>query len=334
MSIKDTKRFVESERNYLIDLVRVLAAWGVIAIHVSFNSKAAEKLGLFFLPLCVPFFYTISLTYFVLTLKEGSIERIIRRIWLKITIPFLLWTFIYLILLYLKSIITNNYHSFVLWRSFFYGESAVQLYFLPQLIMMQILLLSFNLVINGNLKKTLLGLMLISIVIGYLIIGYNYNCFGVTKPLSLIIFLFSAFVLSLIAKLTVNSKIYIIPGILLVLLSVSKFFFNLPSNFILLLDNFPIGGTGLVLISFSIRINKIPNWVTIVTSTTFGVYLSHVLFLEAFEFISPKVWVGGLYYDFTMKVIVVNLIFICSVLFTLALKRFAFSKQLLLGEKS
>lgn len=69
-----------SRRNITVDIARIIAAFGVIAIHVSASTKAASEVGNFFSPLCVPFFYLISLTYFIAGLKkESSVVKVFRK---------------------------------------------------------------------------------------------------------------------------------------------------------------------------------------------------------------------------------------------------------------
>lgn len=326
----------KSKRNSTIDLVRVVAAFGVVAIHVASSTPAAEGIGKFFLPLCVPFFYVVSLTYFFYSLSSASLSKTTVKIWWRILVPYLAWTIIYIGLLATKNILTGGHKTFAFWRVLFYGESAVQLYFMPELIIMQMLMFTIYLLINVTGKNMLAALLLGLGTIYYLQTGYSNNCFGVTKPVSIISYILSAFWISSILKKSKTSSIYgyVIIGCMLVTVSLAWQFSSTLMNVFPVVALMPIGGVGLILISINAPIQKLPKWVSILTTTTLGIYLTHVLFLEAFEYMAPKLWKAGAYYNVPFKLGVVTIIFIFSASFTILLQRNHLTRMLFLGYRN
>lgn len=57
--------------NTTVDLARLLASLGVVALHVHNSTPTAQAMGDFVWPLCVPFFYVASLTYFAARLSKS-----------------------------------------------------------------------------------------------------------------------------------------------------------------------------------------------------------------------------------------------------------------------
>ena len=167
---------LQNQRNTNVDLVRTIACFGVVAIHVHSTTKAAEGLGHFFLQFCVPFFYLTAITYFVSSLGGNvSIKKFAKKTWKRLGLPFLTWSCIYVILLYIKSRVTGNGHVPNIPQVFLYGSSAEKMYYLPQLITLQAITLSVYLlcliksIINAfaysySLSITLLGGIFLAIL--------------------------------------------------------------------------------------------------------------------------------------------------------------------------
>ncbi len=111
-------------------------------------------------------------------------------------------------------------------RSLFYGESAVQLYFLPQLVVMQILLISIHLA--HRTKMILLTVLFLLLAGAFYYVGYKENCFGMTKPLALITYLLSALWFSKRIAGNKNSPNYWIAGSVLTVTSLVPQFISFP----------------------------------------------------------------------------------------------------------
>ena len=199
---------------------------------------------------------------------------------------------------------------------------------------MQMLLFSVYLVVNPTKKRAFLAAGICISIIAYYVIGYKYNCFEMTNPVSVILYILAAFWLSSKSKEVRHPVISVIIGSLFVVISVGIRIMNMSLENFSFLSFIPLGGIGLSLIAFGARMNMISVWALSASTTSFGIYLSHVLFLEAFEYIEHKYWTGGIYYDLSSKLAVVSFIFIVSILFTLFIKRSLMLRKLLLGEGS
>src|SRR5690606_24207260 len=95
----------------------------------------------------------------------------------------------------------------------------------------------------------------------------------------------------------------------------------------------PVGGIGLLLISVGYPCIKLPKWLLVLSTLSYGVYLSHVIFLEIFEFFIEKMFAGKIYIDLGKKIILVSCIFISSAAFSLIIRKNSIARKLLLGEK-
>jgi surface polysaccharide O-acyltransferase-like enzyme len=332
------------QRNTTIDLARVLAAYGVIALHIPFSTKAAEWITICFWPLCVPFFYTASLVYFVGGIQKATLSAVVTKAWSRIGVPYLAWTAVYVGLLLTKNSLVGGPQAFTLysptsfdfWRVFLYGESGVQLYFLPTLLMMQAMALALYLMFAAKSKQRLVGWLLFSGAAFYLGWGIYHKCFGVAIPgitISVALYLAAAF--GLAPKITdVQTKpSYIVIGSIMMLLAV---ILNSRGQFLLVLNApmiLPIGGIGLIIMAVGYPTCYLPNWLAQLAGLSFGIYLCHIVFLEAFEFMANRLYHDEVIYNLPLKVLEITLIFVASAVFTLVLRQIPLLRQVFLGEK-
>lgn len=321
---------VATHRNTTIDLVRIIAAFGVVAIHVHANTPAAENVSRIFLVFCVPFFFTVALAYFIISLrKAASIKDVFSKNLKRIGVPLLTWSIIYSSLLLVKSLLTHGDRAFDVVRIFLYGESAEQMYYLPELLIMQLLVVGiFMLVYN---RKQAIALAVLAGAAFYLLWGSVHNYFGVTSTKALLVYMVAAFYIA--AKITKRQQSwsYFVVGIVLLSLAISNLFIAYPT---VLQDYFltlPIGGVGAVLMTLNMPRIALPNWLLVVASTTYGVYLSHVMFLECLEF-GFEIIHYNVFYNFVTKLLVAIVVFCIAVLFTLIVRRNTFLRSVLLGE--
>lgn len=119
LTIKDA-HLANIKRNTTTELFRVFAAFRVVVIHIRFNTPEANNLQSFCLPFCVPFFYVISLTYFIFGLKGAFISDIFKKAWWRIAVPYLALSIIYVGLLIAKNYLEEGSKNFPLWRIIFY----------------------------------------------------------------------------------------------------------------------------------------------------------------------------------------------------------------------
>ncbi|MDB5011045.1 MAG: hypothetical protein JWQ06_1834 [Mucilaginibacter sp.] len=322
-------------RNITLDIIRVFAAFGVILIHVPANTYASLIPSILFHPICVPFFFITSLTYFFLSLKRKTftIKMVANKTWFRILIPYFAWTAIYILCFVIKSALMQTHHTFSLLQDVFYGGSAIQLYFITDLIVMQAISLSFFILFSKNVLNIWIGILLLIFSICYLEIGSINNFFGVTNPITISIYLISAYYLAKIKSSVVNFSYIIIGDVLISIIFYCSLnypdFENAYSTY-----TSPLGGIGLFLIALGIPTKiTMAKWMYNLSTTSFGIYLSHFLFLEAFEAILKKVHLN-IYYDLTNRLLITVMIFIISIIFTLLLKKTGYGKMIFLGESN
>lgn len=323
------------QRNYTVDLMRVVAAFGVIAIHVHADTSPAQMLGNLFSPLCVPFFYIASLMYFVAGLKSSCVQSILHKSFTRILVPYFVWTIIYTALLVIKAYLTHDHRSFVPWRILLYGESAVQLYYLPDLFALQLITLGLYVIINPESLKKIYGMLLLTAGIVFFWAG-NYNaCFGVAEEGILLKFGFlilCGFLLPSFFSKTFLRSIFLLVGVALTIYAVASSLWHIHFSIYSYPVNIPLGGLGLMLIALGAPIRNLPKWVSQLSTNSYGIYLSHILFLEGFEFVVGKALPGGMHYNLPTKLFLVLGIFILSAVFTSLIRKINLVKQVLLGE--
>ncbi|MEI6946686.1 acyltransferase [Paraflavisolibacter sp. H34] len=324
---------VKSEkRNATIDVIRIFAALGVIAIHVPFHTPEARLFQDVFSPLCVPFFYLTSLVLMVSGMEPATVPGILKKSLLRIGLPFLAWSFIYAGLLWAKSTLTGADNNLVLWRVLLFGESAVHLYFLPSLLNIQLLVVGVFMISYSAFSQKLLGFLFVSLSICYLVLGAIVNSYGVASAPHIIFYVVAAF---LLASKTNRSGFHgplVAAGIFLVGLSVFNMIFKIHAPVAASVVNLPIGGLGLLLLAIGLPLRKVPGWVKVLSSLTFGIYLCHVVFLEAFQFFFKGALSVELHYNLIVKLLVCALVFALSALFAFLIRKNFLLRIILLGE--
>ena len=179
--------------------------------------------------------------------------------------------------------------------------------------------------------KHLLTVGLFARALSYLAWGNWHNYYGITDYRTIAVYVATAFGFARVLKSPGNWR-YLVLGLVLAGLAVSGLLVAYPEparSFVLVL---PIGGLGLLLIALSLPSLVVPKWLATLAATTYGIYLSHILFLEALEFLLEKKHYA-LQYNLPVKLLVTTLIFAISVVFTLVARRIPLSRALLLGEK-
>lgn len=323
---------VASARNSTIDLVRTIACFGVVAIHVHSTTAAAENLGVFFLNFCVPFFFATALTYFINGLSPAvDVNATVAKIIKRIGIPFLTWSIIYTSLLLVKNTLSGKPYSLDIVRIFLYGESAEHMYYLPELLAMQLLVLGIYLVVKRI--KPVAGLLLVAVPITYLAWGHWHQYFGTTPTKCVLTYLAASFLIAPLIKSRAKHWSMLLIGVALFTLPLVVFGFGFTGNAFLneYVFSLPLSGIGLLLIALNLPSITLPAWSKNITSATYGIYLSHVMFLEAFEFAFEKMH-QSIVYTLANKLIISLIIFIACVLFILIVRKISFLRPLVLGE--
>lgn len=322
-------------RNHTVDLIKLFCAFGVIAIHTKTTTLPGSYLGIFFSPICVPFFFMISLLYFIRSLPKQAVNQTLIKIWHRLAVPLLSWSVIYLILIFLKKTLKHQHVDVVLWKSLLYGESAVQLYYLPSLILMQFYIISLYLIFKG--KNRLLGFVLLAVSILYHVNGYIHQCFGLSAISTFTTFpqyILFAYLLSKLKSQSRYNYMLIVIGVLTTLASIA---FSFSHSTLLTIGEYQIlpclGGIGLTLLCIYLPSVNVSSFISNVSSTSYGVYLCHIIFLEILEMVIEKAFHGAFVYDLFSKIILTFLIFSISIAFTFLIRKISFFKYVLLGEK-
>ncbi|MCG9793527.1 acyltransferase family protein [Flavobacterium algicola] len=326
---------INKNRNYSIDVFRVIAMFGVVAIHVQNGSKEAQLIGDFFSPLAVPFFYMISLFYFIIGLKRSSkieFNAIVKKTFYRLILPYLVWSLLYIALLSVKEIISTGHSELIFWRSLLFGESAVQLYFVPYLVCMQFIILGIYLLIKGKVYDKVKSIILLSLIGFFIYSSLRFNCFGNSIGFSIVgipLFVFFAYLSTFIVPSSRNFSLAVSGAVILLLV----FLFD-KSGYILTILNYsltsPLIALGLLLLSLGMfDLIKFPLFLT---SSTYGIYLCHILFLEGFEFLLKLIHIELNYY-FIDKLEFTCIVFICSLVFVLLVRKNKILKLFVLGER-
>ncbi|WP_234733941.1 acyltransferase family protein [Tellurirhabdus bombi] len=309
-----------------IELIRIVAAFGVILIHTHNNTAASALLANLFLLFCVPFFFIVSLVFSVPKPgKSVSVKAFLIKSWWRIGLPFLVWSSIYAGLIFVRHLLRGEPYEIDPVGLFFYGQSAEHLYYLPQLITMQALILGSFLLITK--KQTQAGFLLLGAV-AYLVLGNWRNYFGVTPTATIAVYLAAAYLIA--SKIKQKNIGLLLGGLALIALAISQLWIDYPVVIHPLIS--PLGGIGLLLVALQLADVSSSGWLITLSSTTYGVYLSHVAFLEALEFIVERAHIK-LFYDLKTQLMVAIFVFVVSVLFVLVVRRIKLAKLLLLGEQ-
>lgn len=323
-------------RNYTVDIARLFGSFGVIAMHVPGTTAAARVINVINWPLCVPFFYLASLTFFILSLGNGTIGQIFNKTWQRLLIPFLCWTLIYLGLFLAKGILGGaKNHDFVWWRVLFYGESTVHLYFLPTLLLFQALAMSYYYLFVDKKADSKVGLALLAGSLFYLLWGYTHNCFGVSSIgviVGIVIFIFAGFQLAPHVLNVKRKPMFVIMGAVLVVFAIVCNYVGFRFRILDYPALFPLGGIGLLMISIGLPLAYLPKSIKYLCSLSYGIYLCHVIVLEAFEFLLERVLKIELEYTSLLKMFVVIIAFALSALIVHSIRQNKILKKLLLGE--
>lgn len=327
-----------SERNLNIEILRIIASFGVITIHIPSSTFGAEFLSLLFSPICVPFFLAVSLVFFVQSLEKYPVEHILTKIWERTGIPYISWTIIYLILLYINAYLNNNTNNILLWRSVLFGESAVQMYYLITLISLQLFVLGVYTIKNNKSRYYfILSLCLILVTSVYILLSLYYQASGFKNGYYIIgYFLYIGFAMYHLYANS-SSKYIILPNkylyLLLIFTIILISIFDIGGFRKLGPLIFPVCGICLYKIAISLPIIKVTSWMNKILSLSYGIYLSHIVFLESIEMIVKKIIGSEMTYTLINKILLALIVFVISAIFVWFLKQIRVFRVLLLGER-
>jgi surface polysaccharide O-acyltransferase-like enzyme len=316
-------------RNYTIDYIRLLSAFGVILIHLTPSSLMAEKMTRYFLISCVPFFLITSLYLF-----QSKTARFYEINFSRILIPYASWSTIYLISRTIKSLATSTNLDYDWFAIVFLGGSAVQLYFLPLLLCLLIIASAINNLFLDRSCKDLAKLISVFSIVFLIIIsnflqrtdylGFSNNFFS--KNLYYIFF--SQCILTLLPRfMRIRNLVFfcsVVSTFALLFLGVeNKEFSSLAS---------PLASAAILVACLMRPTYKVSKVMNNVLSTTYGIYLSHHLFIEILELALETLSINYMPYSVSLKLTFAFIVIILSILFVLFIRRWAILAFLLLGE--
>ncbi|MDB6134138.1 MAG: hypothetical protein JWM59_2381 [Verrucomicrobiales bacterium] len=325
----------EKGRNLFLDAARTIAAWGVIAIHVPYETWGAKAFNQIFWPTCVPFFYVAGLVFFIKSVKLDNVPGLLQKQWARLMIPYICWTVIYLALRLAKGILTHDPPKIEWVAALFYGASAVHLYFLPMLLIFQALALSLILISKGQgrLKGQGVAILVIALIVfsgGYFRKYYDKGSTGYF--LAVAMYLSAGFLFASRMKNGRMAKGWGLAGLAIWVAAVAM---NFKGWRLTVLDCpllLPFGGIGFFMLAASDLFQLRANRFTPFLGLSYGIYLSHVIFQEFFEFAFAKFAHGHVVYNALTKVAVTTVIFGLAMMLTLALPRLVPAAGWLFGE--
>lgn len=293
------------------DYLRVLASFSVVIIHVSFTNETLNNIHL--TEFAVPSFIMMSI--FLLGFNsELSYKQIFTKVFKRIFLQYSAWTIIYLSLRYIKSIFLNEEFN-IGFGEIFLGGSSVHLWFLPALLLWQVIM-SFFYKINNFIVDILLCILLF-------IIGYLYNYFNSDRSSFLNLFTYySGYII--IGKIIFNklnvfrnfaSKYYLLLIVFLSLLIVIKSIYKINDLDFYLID---ILYSTSIFLFFAVYTFRLSRFVNKLSKFSFGIYLSHFIFYQAIYslLVFSKI-------EITMIITIINIIitFFVSYLFCYILNK-------------
>lgn len=320
-------------RSNNVELFRMIAAIGVIIIHVKSGSTFDFYLTSIFLPICVPYFFSISVYFFIRNCQKVSLKNLLLKILNRIAIPYLSWTLIYLMLFYLKLITVGSHVKLPLFKAIFFGESAVQLYYLTSLIALEFLILFLVYIRKQDSSKSdkylALGIGIFSII--HFSLGAYYGVAGV-RNLIYIIGYVNYIGIGFYDLYIQYKKIKNIYWIILLLVIEVIFLLNIKDSRYFYPAIAPFVGYALLKLSINLKEVKLPNFILSTFGLSYGIYLSHIIFLEIIEFILEKTILIPSDFVFLLKPFVVCLVGLMAIIFVRFIKKIKILSYLLLGD--
>ena len=321
------------KRNTLVDLGRIVCSFGVITLHVHSGTKSAMLLNDIFWPLAVPFFFCISLFYFIDNLDRNNLESVTKKTFTRLVVPYIIWTIVYATLLTSKSILLGQPNKVTWWRALFYGESGLHLFFISNLLAMQAIVVGIWM-LN---KKILYGIGILVIVALYLFVASIIHPFTLESNSMLIgwfMFMSAAYIYHIYKERISNNSLV---AMLALGITISAILINIFQVHVKVFNysvTFAMGGIALTLFCLTNIIDLNSAVITSLSRYSFGIYLIHVVFLEFMESAIEMSPYSDIKYGFFFKLFMTVLIFFVSMIATAILSKSLFLRRILFGEVS
>jgi hypothetical protein len=357
-SIHSKKSSISSIKQHFsgLEILRVLAAYGVVFIHGISGiprSLSSSLLSHSFSSFCVPLFLTLS---FYLTLKSLAKKSVSNKQFLidrlkRIGLPFLSWSLVYISLRFVKStFISPGDDSFTKTISdpiaLFFGSAGVQLYFLPMLFIGLVFTLYFSRSLK-TLKKWPLIAFLVSASIIDIYIQDTVNSSSTSEIPPVIRFAYLSLIMlsrclpyiaiaALLVKAeTQNPDIYSklstirprlgLSAIIITLLYLAATATSYSAHIYTL-----ILPTLLLILGLCSSQQKFFG-IEKIGSFTFGIYLVHSIFTDGFSALIPKFYPALTSLNLPTSLGIALFIFLLSLAITYSLSKFRLTSILFLG---
>lgn len=330
-AIKNGNPLMRSSRNIAVDIFKLVAAFGVIIIHMQPSTNAAAALSNLFSLFAVPFFLLISLYYFIkkvnstpsLSAADLHLDRIL--------VPYLIWTLIYTLMRMLKYRSLHQPLSIDLIGIIIFGGGAVQLYFIPLLLLFQAVALSLILSCRVS-RQRIIGICTMVGVFAFSEIGSARGHFGFGQSFQNgVVYVLLAFLMVYAQGSQIGRRINGIVGVLVTVLIFTTAFFGYPLNYLGTLQG-GISGYGVSALALNLPLYTEMIALRTMLTCSYGIYLAHVGFVEAIEFLSGRFGYALAPYTLLAKTTLGSLIFFLCLLLIWLVRYNSLSAYLFLGE--
>jgi peptidoglycan/LPS O-acetylase OafA/YrhL len=322
---------MSSQRNLSIDVIKLAAAFGVVIIHLAPSTDTAEVFSRLFHSFAVPFFLMISLHFFIDRVNTLPSLRLADLRLDRILVPYAVWTVIYTLMRLLKFRLGGKSLPIDVIGFTFFGGAALQLYFLPLLLLFQAQALAVILLFRAS-KWRLIGACIASgaVIFGYISSVGGY--FGFNSALERgVMYVALAFLLGHMQAEGVGRQINIVISWLIGALIVFTAFFGYLPNPLGTIQG-PIIGYGVSAFALNWRFHTNTPAIRTLLTCSYGIYLAHFGFLEILELAAQKLGYALTPYSVVVKILMGSLICLFCVGFIAIARLRWLSAYLFLGE--
>ena len=321
------------DRNVLIDATKLLLAFSVVFMHLAPTEPELDFANWPLLTFTVPFFFTIALYFFVRKVRKSSEVSVGELNFERLLLPYFAWTVIYValrIFKYRSNLADLNIGSPL--EVALYGGAALHLYFLPFLLLCEAWILSFAF-ISRAWRPTLIGISIFVGAFAFSHIGNKYAFFFFDHAFfKSLLYVAGAFLLHATQSWSEYAKLLniVVSGVLAVFMVFASF--GQWPEWVVFLRG-PLAGYALASLALSWRIQMKPNKaMKYLLGYSFGIYLSHIAFMAAFEMIADKLGFKLAPYSFLEKLPITLLICVCCIIFIVFVRKNRLARLFLLGE--
>lgn len=325
-------------RVFAIEAAKFVAAYCVALIHLAPCTAKAELITNVLRLFPVYYFYASAVHFTIRRVlrRDGSVSEGLS--WTRLIRPYATWTVLYLLLRCAKNGGISSAHGWVEWLGLlFMGQSAVHMYFLPQLVYFQIVAGASVLLCANLLKKRfhsaaacwLGAAFFASIFIGRAgYFGWNHTF------LAGLIYAFLGAISVCLDDRVGKAWAAVVAAVACVLIVLSLFAgfgIALPSFYYLL--NGPVFGCCTLLVLLRMKAGAPSQWGERLVSCYFGIYLAHHAIEEGVEMIFARLGHSLTPYDVSSRLGFALIAFCAGIMVTLTIRLSPFLACWMLGEK-